>query len=203
MTPLDRYLQNRRLAMALPYIPPGGSVLDIGTGDGILFDRLKDCPPNSLGIDPTLKSETRSRRGIRLIPGYFPADLPPKTGTFDAIVMLAVLEHIPTNQFKSFSSACHRMLRPGGRVIITVPSPQVDNILEILITLRLVHGMSVEEHHGFDVRQTPSIFGPPLFRQLERRTFQLGLNNLFVFERSNDPVELTPARPSVAKSYAA
>jgi len=42
--------------------------------------------------------------------------------------------------------------------------------------------MSLEEHHGYEVRRTAEIFCPPHFRLVCHRPFQLGLNNLFVFE---------------------
>jgi len=81
---------------------------------------------------------------------------------------------------------CSRFLKPGGRLIITVPSPQVDFILKVLLALGLIDGMSVEEHHGYDVRETTNIFPPPEFRLVKHQRFQLGLNNLFVIERQAD-----------------
>jgi 2-polyprenyl-3-methyl-5-hydroxy-6-metoxy-1,4-benzoquinol methylase len=119
-----------------------------------------------------------------MIRGYFPQDLPAEAGPFDAIVMLAVLEHFPAAQYQPLAEGCARLLKPGGRLIITVPSPAVDAILAVLVKLRLVHGMSLEEHHGYDVSETPKIFPAPKFRLVERSTFQLGLNNLYVFERT-------------------
>ena len=60
----------------------------------------------------------------------------------------------------------------------------MDPILDVLIRLRLAHGMDLEAHHGFEPRATPAIFEPHGF-QLERaRRFQLGLNTLFVFRRA-------------------
>lgn len=41
----------------------------------------------------------------------------------------------------------------------------------------------LEEHHGYRVEQTTAIFPAKSFRLLRRKGFQLGLNNLFVFER--------------------
>jgi SAM-dependent methyltransferase len=120
--------------------------------------------------------------GATLVRGSFPDDLP-DCAPFDVITMLAVLEHVPRDRQQAFASACAKYLRPGGRLVITVPSPRVDAILSVLKTLRLVDGMSLEEHYGFDPDATPSIFASHGFDAVERRRFQFGLNNLFVFRR--------------------
>ena len=184
MTSVDRLLQNWRIRKAGPYIESGHRVLDLGSADGVLFDRLGRCGPGSVGIDPTLRNNRVTRQGFRLIRGYFPGDLPSDAGPFDVMVMLAVLEHIPAGLLPGLSQGCARLLKPGGRLVITVPSPAVDAILGVLTRLRLIHGMSLEEHHGYDIRETPAVFGPPSFRLLVHETFQLGLNHLFVFERT-------------------
>ncbi len=184
MTSVDRLLQNWRIRKAGPFIETGDRVLDLGSADGVLFDRLGRCGPGSVGIDPTLPQNQVSRQGFRLIRGYFPQDLPTDAGPFDVIVMLAVLEHIPAKLLPGLSSGCARLLKPGGRLVITVPSPAVDAILSVLTRLRLIHGMSLEEHHGYDIHETPTVFGPPGFRMSVHATFQLGLNHLFVFERT-------------------
>lgn len=186
MTAVDRFLQDWRIRKARPHIGPGSRVLDLGSADGVLFERLGDCGPGSLGIDPVLPATRRSRQGFALVRGYFPQDVPADAGPFDAIVMLAVLEHFPPDQYAPLADGCARLLRPGGRLIITVPSPAVDRILDVLVALRLVHGMSLEEHHGYDVDETGRIFDTPRFRLVERSAFQVGLNNLFVFERTAD-----------------
>lgn len=184
MTFVDRLLQNWRIRKARPFIRSGEQVLDLGSADGVLFDRLGNCGPGSVGIDPVLPSTTKSRQGFAMVRGYFPQDLPKGAGPFDAIVMLAVLEHFPPDQYGPLAGGCAKLLKPGGRLIITVPSPAVDAILAILVKLRLVHGMSLEEHHGYEVNETPKIFPSPRFKLVQRSAFQLGLNNLFVFERT-------------------
>lgn len=184
MTVVDRLLQSWRIRQAAPFLPFGARVLDLGSADGVLFDRLGHCGPGSLGIDPVIPASTTTRQGFRLVKGFFPQDVPPGAGPFDAIVMLAVLEHFPESGYAALAEGCARLLRPGGRLVITVPSPAVDAILAVLVKLRLVHGMSLEEHHGYDIARTPEIFPAPQFRLVRRSSFQLGLNNLFVFERT-------------------
>jgi len=182
MTPADRILQRWRIDQARPFLPAGARVLDIGSADGALFQAVDFLSPGSLGIDPTLRQPVECEK-FKLIPGFFPQDMPAGE-PFDAVTMLAVLEHFPETAYAGLAEGCRRFLKPGGKVIITVPSPRVDQILSVLKKLRLVHGMSLEEHHGYEVRQTAEIFCPPHFRLVCHRTFQFGLNNLFVFERT-------------------
>ena len=97
--------------------------------------------------------------------------------------MFAVLEHIPRSEHLTLADACYDLLRSGGLVVITVPSRAVDHILWLLRALRLIDGMSLEEHFGFEVSEVPTIFDPPRFKLVRRERFQLGLNHLFVFEK--------------------
>lgn len=181
MTRLDRLLQRWRIAKATPFLPKRPRVLDIGSADGALFRQVEGLAPGCIGIDPTLPHDV-DEKNYRLIAGEFPRDLP-EMPPFDAITMLAVLEHFPEAAYPALIEGCHAFLRSGGRLIVTVPSPAVDYVLKVLLALRLAHAMSIEEHHGYDVSETREIFGPPGFRLLHYGRFQLGLNHLFVFER--------------------
>jgi 2-polyprenyl-3-methyl-5-hydroxy-6-metoxy-1,4-benzoquinol methylase len=177
---LDRVLQRRRIAVAAPWIPSGARVLDVGCADGALFDLLRDRVAGGVGVDPDA-STARPREGVRLVRGLSPADAPDER--FDAITMLAVIEHLPAPSLAAVGDAAARLLRDGGRLIATVPEPAVDRIVEVLQTRRLAAGMSLHEHHGFSTAQTRAIFEPAGFRLLRHHRIQLGLNNLFVFER--------------------
>lgn len=184
MTYLDRVLQRWRIRKAARYIPSASRVLDIGTADGALFRSITEVS-DSVGIDTNLDSENLPRPSrVQFLQGLFPQSLPAAC-RFDIITMLATLEHIPSNALDSLAADCAKYLRPGGRLILTVPSPLVDKILTVLQELRLIHGMAVEQHYGFDVRSTPFIFVPHGFKLLIHSRFQLGLNHLFVFERDS------------------
>lgn len=178
---LDRYLQSVRIKKAKAYIRKNDSILDIGSADGAMFEKLRTLIGKSVGVDPTIK-ETIEKELYTLYAGYFPEACPQKR-TYNIITMLAVLEHIPTAQQTQLALDCYRFLKPDGRVIITVPSPQVDYILDILLRLKLIDGMSLEEHFGFKPEDTEQIFKAPFFKLIKKRKFQFGLNNLYVFER--------------------
>ena len=177
---LDRVLQRWRIAQARPYIENGSRVLDIGCADGSLFQQLGSRINEGIGVDPDLHENT-AVGNVQLVKGFFP-DAIRDARHFDVITMLAVLEHVPASACSKLAADCAAYLRPGGYLVITVPSPLVDHILNMLSALRLIDGMSLEQHHGFDVTQTPGIFIPAQFRLVRHSRFQLGLNNLFVFQ---------------------
>lgn len=95
--------------------------------------------------------------------------------------MLAVLEHVDNPTV--LATECERILAPGGRLVLTVPHPTVDIVLDALMFLGIADGMAAEEHHGFDVAGTRSLFETAKLSLYRERRFQLGLNRLYVFEK--------------------
>lgn len=182
MKALDRFLRAWRTRIALGQAPrPLEAVLDIGCDQGYLLERLPARVRD--GLDPTLAAH-RIGPDMRLYRGFFPGDLAGLglAGPYDAIFSLAVFEHLTEDDFRQARAALPDLLRPGGRLIITVPHPLVDKILDVLMFLRLIEGQAVHEHHGFDPADLGQLASEHL-RLVARRRFQLGLNNLFVFER--------------------
>lgn len=179
LTPADRVLQRWRIRKALPWIPPGAQVLDVGCADGALARLAGSRVASAVGIDPAATNASNGTFESRT--GTFP-DAVHSGETFDAIVMLAVVEHVPAAELSSWAAACARLLRPEGRLVITVPSPTVDHLLHWGMRLRVLAGMDAHHHHGFVPDDVPVIFGGEL-TLLRRSRFQLGLNNLFVFRR--------------------
>ena len=176
---LDRLLQRWRIAKAAPYIARGARVLDVGCADGALFRVLRGRLGGGVGIDPDLP-EVRMYPGVRFIRGRFPEDLATDE-RFDVITMLAVFEHLDDEAQRRAVRACSRLVRPGGRVVVTVPEPAVDRIVHALTRVGLVAGMALHEHHGYAPRETPGRFADAGFSLERHERFQLGLNNLFVF----------------------
>ena len=182
MNRLDRFIRARRIDQATRYVRPGSRVLDVGCHDGELFRVLGPSLREGLGLDPDLAGPLQGP-AYSLVPGTFPEDLPATGAGFDAVCVLAVLEHVPAPARPRFASAIADALLPGGDAILTVPSPAVDHLLEALIRAGLLDGMEADQHHGFDVAEVEPLFeGAGLVLELHRR-FQLGLNNLYVFRK--------------------
>lgn len=180
MKALDRFLQNWRIRKAHAWVRDGDRLLDLGCFDRTLLERVGGRVTRAVGIDPLATPYSNGK--VEIVKGMIPGSHPFAAGEFDSITMLAVLEHIQEKD--ALAGECARLLSEKGRVIITVPRPAVDKILAVLSALRLIDGMSLEEHHGFDIEETPAIFRRSGFTLLKRAGFQLGLNQLFVFEKN-------------------
>ncbi|MGB8386364.1 class I SAM-dependent methyltransferase [Mycobacterium sp.] len=108
-------------------IPSGGIALDVGSGPGSITASLaRAAGPEglALGVDisePMLERAVANEAGPQV--GFIKADaqrLPFRDNTFDAVVSTAVLQLIP-NPTAALAEIA-RVLRPGGRLAIMVPT---------------------------------------------------------------------------------
>jgi 2-polyprenyl-3-methyl-5-hydroxy-6-metoxy-1,4-benzoquinol methylase len=167
--------------MAAKEVNHGSVVLDIGCYDGILFEKLGKKLKYGIGIDPLIENKKCSN--YQLVNGLFPQSLPSGYTKFDAITLIAVIEHIQPADIDILLKNLNQYLTEKGKVIISVPEPIVDKILSILIKLKILDGMSVEQHYGFDTQLLVPYFEKHGFRLHKHRKFQLGVNNIFVFTK--------------------
>jgi len=179
MKKIDTILQRWRFRQAIPWIGSGKRVLDIGCYHGELFDLIGEDVVDSVGID----SRASSRRGRhwRLMPLKIGESLPFDPASFDVITLFATIEHLPPPA-RSWKE-CLRVLAPEGRLVVTVPGPWVDAIVDGLVALNLADGMenSHKEHTGIEPLRLAKEIESAGFDLLHHSRFQLGLNNLFVF----------------------
>ena len=111
------------IAEVAPLVPAGGRVLDLGCGCGIPVARdLVERGFEVLGVD---LSPVQVERARRLVPGadlrcadMVELDLPP--GSFDLVVCLYALFHLPVDEQPAVVGSIHRWLRPGGRILLIV-----------------------------------------------------------------------------------
>lgn len=104
-------------------IKKGDIVLDLGCGNGRYYDYLKKKEANYVGID-------NSEKLIEIAGKKHPLadfrtgdalNLPFKDDYFDKIIAVAVLHHIPSEEFRlRFLKEIKRVLKDNGVVIITV-----------------------------------------------------------------------------------
>jgi 2-polyprenyl-3-methyl-5-hydroxy-6-metoxy-1,4-benzoquinol methylase len=181
---IDKILRWWRVSVALEAMPAKVSaVFDIGCDDGYLLKRINGLNVRLDGCDPRLVIEAVSSNS-RLFRGFFPSQFSKSDslGRYDAIFALAVFEHFTEDDLTLSSQKISELLADNGRLIVTVPNPFVDKILDVLMFFKLIDGQALEEHHGFDPESLIDVLSRHL-KLKSRKSFQLGLNNLFVFEK--------------------
>lgn len=103
---------------------PGDRILDLGSGLGAFVKRARDAGHSVVALEPDDEDRriTKSRLGgdaSRIVGGVAEA-LPFRTGTFDVITLLNVLEHV--SDTGTTLRECARVIRPGGHVFIVAPN---------------------------------------------------------------------------------
>jgi SAM-dependent methyltransferase len=171
---------------ALAFLRPGDCVLDVGSGLGEIVDRLpQGVEYTGVERDPWLCGKCRSRHpGRTFLQGDFLDLLPTLPGGRDAVLMLALLEHTPDPG--ALLRAGASLLRPGGLLLATTPSPWGERLHAFGARLRLLSSMASEEHHALLGRRAVEALAGGAGLASERyERFLLGLNQLFVFRKKS------------------
>jgi SAM-dependent methyltransferase len=181
-TSLDHFIARQRFEAAYPHIRSNSRVCDLGCGVAPFFlDFAAEKIAYGVGIDDQVGSALIGR--WRCIRADLRSGLPLESALFDHVVMLAVLEHLVDP--KPVLCEAHRILAPGGTLILTWPSSLVDPVLAAMRALRLISAeMESDEHQKrIPLNTLQQMLGSVGFHGFWHRRFQCGLNNLLVASR--------------------
>lgn len=170
--------------MAYRYVRPSSRVCDLGCGiESAFLDFAADRISEGVGVDARANSGATGR--WRRIQADILLPLPLPASSFDHVVMLAVLEHL--SQPEPVLREAHRILSPGGSLILTWPSSLVDPILAVLRAGHLIsHEMESHEHQKrIPVKALRQMLRAIGFSGFVHRYFEFGLNNLLVATRAS------------------
>jgi SAM-dependent methyltransferase len=112
----------RRRALLLAETHPGERVLDLGCGAGRFVAVLRDAGAAPVGIELAEAALERARRNVpgadlRLVEPD--GSLPLEHRSIDLVWCSEVLEHVADTEHVLLE--IRRVLRPGGRLLVTVP----------------------------------------------------------------------------------
>ena len=118
---LWRLLRRKKARLIMGGLPAGAQVCDVGCERGELLHVLKQAGCRVVGtqLSESASRFARERFGIEVHVGEL-AQAPFAEGSFDAILMIHVLEHLP--QPEAYVSQIRRLLKPGGVLWIEVPN---------------------------------------------------------------------------------
>ncbi|SDC61680.1 class I SAM-dependent methyltransferase [Actinokineospora iranica] len=97
-------------------------VLEAGCGEGYGADLLAARADLVIGLDydeVTAAHVAKAYPSVRTVRGNL-AGLPVRTGSVDVVANLQVIEHLWDQE--GFLAECHRVLRPGGLLLVTTPN---------------------------------------------------------------------------------
>lgn len=104
------------------FLPPEKrTIIDIGSGPGFFLLRGKERNWQTLGIEPSAQAAAHSRAlGLEIVEQFLSDETATSLGTFDALHMSNVLEHVPDPA--EMLNLCKRLLSPDGLLCIVVPN---------------------------------------------------------------------------------
>lgn len=123
-----------RLSYLVRVLTAGSRVLNIGVGNGALEEFAYRKGVEIWSLDPSEQAIDRLKLklplGDRAVAGLSQA-MPFPDEHFDAVVMSEVLEHLEPDVFSTTVIQVVRVLKPGGRLIATVPARE--NLLDSMV----------------------------------------------------------------------
>jgi SAM-dependent methyltransferase len=192
LTAVDRFgvwLSQRAIRRALP---AGGGlrVLELGCGyRATQLMALRDRLREGVGVDFKIAPELKGTPGMEFHEGTAEDILPRlPEGSFDAVLLISVLEHLadPLGALV----AAHRLLRPGGRLLVNVPTWRGKFFLEFsAFRLGLSPRVEMDDHKMYyDKRDLWPLLVRAGFRPsaIGLRYHKFGLNLFAVAAKSAD-----------------
>lgn len=109
-------------------LPSDPTVLDVGCGDGART--LANLPAGSVGLDISRVGLELARETVpaaRLVHGEMSA-LPVQADAVDAITAYHAVFHVPREDHPAVYREFARVLRPGGRLLMTLPGGRFQTV---------------------------------------------------------------------------
>ena len=179
--PLEQLLNRLRTKKIKQYIS-GKHVLDFGCGQSAWTARslTGDCA-SIVGVDESLDLEESRVGGITLFKHLHSL----RNQSFDVILMLAVIEHIPPFDFRDLLNKFLYITTDQSTIVATIPTTKSRPVLEFLsYKLGLIDPSQIRDHKVYyDDLWLNEILADTAWKLSFYKTFQFGLNSLVVLSR--------------------
>ncbi len=182
---LDNIIAGWRLKQVIGYVKIGDKVLDFGCGYQAYFLRqIKNTVSAGIGIDYDIEN-IKIGSNINLVKLRFIDKLPIGDNFLNKVFLLAVIEHIPLISVLPLLYELRRVLKKGGKIILTTPTPFGKKILEFLaFKLKIISAKEIRDHKKyFNYEDFREIAGKLNFKIVKYKTFQFGINSICMLEK--------------------
>lgn len=154
-------------------------VLDLGSGPDCVWGReLVGRYKKYIAIDPLIESKRESN--WTLIKKSLVKKIPLLAASVDVVISTAFIEHV--DYPGEILTEGIRVLKKGGVLILTTPTPLAKNLLEFLaFRLGWISRREIREHKNyFDRQSLMKLLSGIKVTKIEHEYFEGGLNNLLV-----------------------
>ena len=148
LEPMLADLRAQRANKLIPSTLRTGRILDIGCGSYPYF-LAHTSFAEKFAIDQLpLPQQTASELKIESFTLDLEVEphLPFEDNYFEAVTLLAVVEHLDPALMAKLFKEVYRALKPGGMVILTTPAAWSDGLLKFMARINLVSAEEIHEH---------------------------------------------------------
>jgi len=148
LEPLLADLRAQQANKLIPSTLRAGRILDIGCGTYPYF-LAHTSFAEKFAIDQLpLPQQTASELKIESFTLDLEVEprLPFENDYFEAVTLLAVVEHLDPALMAKLFREVYRVLKPGGMVILTTPAAWSDGLLKFMARINLVSAEEIHEH---------------------------------------------------------
>jgi 2-polyprenyl-3-methyl-5-hydroxy-6-metoxy-1,4-benzoquinol methylase len=188
---LEPWLAKQRSHQAnllIPHHLRQGRILDIGCGSFPYF-LSHTYFREKYAVDQNHKPDQLYDINWHLLDLNTVSSLPFEDDFFDVITMLAVVEHLDPAAMTLLFCDIHRLLKPGGAIVMTTPSAWSNNLLKYMARFGLVSSEEIQEHvFAYTLPLLGWYFGRAGFSMHKVRFgyFELGMN-MWAIAQKDDP----------------
>lgn len=170
--------------LSVMYLPakPGGRLLEVGCGSGLMLKRMFDLGWLVEGVDfDPVAVENSRRKGLQVRLGTMEEQEYPDNH-FDAITMIHLIEHVhePTRLL----CECYRVIKPGGRLVIVTPN--IESLGHQLFKASCFHLDPPRHLHLFSLSSLRQLIEKAGFHTSKALTTIREADGLFIASRSID-----------------
>jgi ubiquinone/menaquinone biosynthesis C-methylase UbiE len=190
---LEPLARRVRFQQGIKHVPMGKPIdlVDLGCGPKIrfyYFAKNKGIKINQYtGVDPlvtTRAARTLENKSISIINKTLSKKIPLKSESAHVVTAFAFFEHI--DHPKQILAEAYRILRPGGKIILTTPSYKAKALLELLAyKLNIISKREIAEHKRYFDHYSLIKLLPTVIKriQMKHKYFEFRLNNLLVITK--------------------
>lgn len=165
------WVHTQRFREGLARLPlrPGMRILNVWCRAGGAIPFLRAAEPGielvSAELSLALLRRARAKHAGESLVHTSLHELPFASGSFDAVLSLETLEHVPDGVL--FLAELRRVLRPGGRLVMSLPSSAVEWTSDLNDLLKFHHGEG--PHRFLAPREVKAMLREAGFELLEHR----------------------------------